>query len=184
MIESVLIIGDSLIEGYGVMEEDNWVSLLEETLKPMTVINRGQNGDFIQNIFHRLKLELSTNSYDLILFEGGVNDFMVGRQPTEVRVIIDEFYDFVSKSNLNAIYLSSPFPVQQGEEPFFPSYAYEPLLNKVESLENSLENEFISLNDALRQNEDYFIDGVHPNEAGHRKIFEHVYKYGLKRSFW
>ncbi len=109
---------------------------------------------------------------------------MVGRQPEEVKRVIDEINDFALHNHLNLIYLSSPYPVLEGEEPFFPAYAYKPLLNKVRSLEESLEMEHPSLNDALGQNGDYFIDGVHPNEAGHKKIFEYIYEYGIKRSFW
>lgn len=184
MIKSILVIGDSLVEGYGVMEEDNWVSLLQEALKPIPVSNQGKNGDFIGNIFLRLKQALAMSQYDLVFFEGGVNDFMVGRQVDEVVQIIEDIQQFLSKSGQRAIYLSPPFPVLEGEEAFFPVHSYKPLLKKIQELEAGVPGDVISLNDTLSQNGDYFIDGVHPNEAGHKKIFELIFNYGLKRSFW
>lgn len=184
MTKSILVIGDSLIEGYGVMEEDNWVSLLQEALNPITISNQGQNGDFIGNIFLRLKQVLAISRYDLVLFEGGVNDFMVGRQVEEVLQIIEDIQEFLREPGQRGIYLSPPFPVLEGEEPFFPVHSYQPLLTKAQELEAGLQGDVISLNNALSQNGDYFIDGIHPNEAGHKKIFELIFNYGLKRSFW
>lgn len=87
-IRKILIVGDSLSAGYGLSEEESWVTLLQNRLSAKghvyQVVNASISGDTTGGGLRRLPRALDIHDPDIVLIELGGND---GLRGTPVRVI-------------------------------------------------------------------------------------------------
>ena len=80
--KKLLILGDSISAGYGIKESENWVSLLETSLKrgsfDIEIINSSVSGDTTIGGLSRIKNDLTRYRPDYVLVELGGNDALRG----------------------------------------------------------------------------------------------------------
>ena len=69
--KKLLILGDSISAGYGIKESENWVRLLESSLKrdgfDIEIINSSVSGDTTIGGLSRIKNDLDQYSLDFVL---------------------------------------------------------------------------------------------------------------------
>jgi acyl-CoA thioesterase-1 len=100
---TVLALGDSLTEGLGVKQSDNYPSILEKFLPDnIQVINAGLSGETSSGLKSRLNWVL-TQKPDLIILNIGANDAMRGL-PLELTLTnIDQIINTIKLSNADVI---------------------------------------------------------------------------------
>ena len=76
--KKLLILGDSISAGYGLKESENWVQLLETSLrssgKKLQIINSSISGDTTIGGLSRIKNDLEVHKPNYVLIELGGND--------------------------------------------------------------------------------------------------------------
>lgn len=72
----LVCIGDSFTRGFGVKQNENWISNLN--IKNLTIINKGINGDTTSGMLARFNSDVISLSPNYVLIMGGANDFIVG----------------------------------------------------------------------------------------------------------
>lgn len=90
----ILFIGDSLVKGtIGV----NWVKWLASKNPGWEVENAGMNGETLAQIKSRLEKKLEQSSYDMILFEAGLNDLLAPEMSTKGFLFRQKFTRIISE---------------------------------------------------------------------------------------
>ena len=82
----IIFFGDSLIAGYGLKSEDNFVSQLklktiENKINDVTLLNSGVSGETSTGLLNRYKWVLEDN-YDGVIILIGANDALRGIDPS------------------------------------------------------------------------------------------------------
>lgn len=185
---NVYIVGDSVAKA----EYTNvgWSKLLRNFVKPegVDVINLSKNGATSADILKCIK-ENGLKDYSIlsIIFAFGVNDSAAELSNQKTIIDICEFEKNVSeiiayaKSYTNKIYFVEPV---LGDESMLKSYedsfSYRKALVKkfsdvIKLLSQKNDCIYIPAGDCL-QNDD-FLEGLHPNDSGHDKIFSVIKNY-------
>ncbi|WP_375271143.1 GDSL-type esterase/lipase family protein [Sphingomonas sp.] len=87
----ILALGDSLVAGYGLAQDEGLVAMLQRRLAVRwpraSVINAGVSGDTSADVYRRLPRLLTSLSHrpDLALVQVGPNDLLRGVAPAELR---------------------------------------------------------------------------------------------------
>lgn len=189
MKESICIFGDSVT--YGGYIKQNWVNLLrwelEEKLDDVVVYNHGINAETSTAILKRLESEANPRNPTTIIIAIGVNDSAYILDTNEAITSIDTFennlQEIINKAKqfterifllglaLGDDSLLKPFPESNRGK----SYDFQRVKNYNQKIKEAAEENkctYIPLLDALHKED--FSDGLHPNEQGHRKIFESI----------
>lgn len=173
----MVILGDSLTAGYGIAKADAYPALLEAKLKETKaswqVANGGRSGDTTKNGLARLRWLLKKPADVLVIALGG-NDGLRGLSSEEMRKNLKAMVDLARKDspNVKIVLAGMQMPDNMGVEyvkafqEVFPSLAHEEKLTLIPFL-----LEGIAGDDAFNQE-----DRIHPNEDGHKKIAETVWK--------
>lgn len=171
---TLAMFGDSLTEGHGLRNHDALPAVLERMLAAdgfdITVRNFGVSGDTSEDGLARLKSVLKAKP-DAVAVEFGANDLFVGDEPD---------YVFDNLETLCTAFLSKGIPVllvgvtallDVGTEY---KAAFDPIFEKLASkLDIPLYPDILAPyfgNSMLT-----LIDGLHPNEAGVRRIAQDMY---------
>jgi acyl-CoA thioesterase-1 len=173
----VLILGDSITEGYGVAKDDSFPSILQQELKteghPQTIIiNAGIGGSTTASGVSRLKWSLKGKPDILIVALGG-NDGLRGLKPEETKKNIKSIVELGKQNGLRVILAGMKAPPNYGAaytkafEKLFSDIAHEEKVTLIPFLLEGVAGD-PSLNQA---------DGIHPNEKGHTRVANHVKKY-------
>jgi len=178
----ILILGDSLTEGYGVSPGDAYPHLLEEKLnanrQPGTpffeVINGGVTGSTTSGGLSRIEWHLKSPPHLLIVALGG-NDGLRGIPPSETQKNLGKIIQRAQQKNVSVLLAGMKLPPNYGPQytkkfqNIFPQLADEhglPLLPFL--LQGVGGNPHMNLPDR-----------IHPNAAGHQLICETVYQFLL-----
>ena len=175
----ILVIGDSLSEGYGVNKEDAYPRQLELLLKDagkdVTVINAGSSGSTSAGAVARLRWHLKVKPKILILALGA-NDGLRGVQPDATQKNLAQCIT-LAKANGVLVYLAGmKMPYNYGEkyrgafEKIFPELVREFQIKEIPFLLQGVGG-IAALNQS---------DGIHPNEKGHKIIAQNISKVLLK----
>ncbi|MGI6257385.1 MAG: GDSL-type esterase/lipase family protein [Anaerovoracaceae bacterium] len=81
----IVCIGDSLTAGYGVEQEESWISLLNQWGKN-EYINKGISGDTTSGMLARFQRDVIDLSPQYVLIMGGLNDYIAGGTGEGVKV--------------------------------------------------------------------------------------------------
>lgn len=175
----ILALGDSLTAGLGVDEEDAWPALVQERLAEegysWVVINAGISGETSSGARSRIGWILSRDP-DIVILETGANDGLRGIPPKVVRDNIDAALETLNGKGVVTILAGMKMVWNLGEEytsEFGRIYPEAARKHGVALIPFILEG--VGGVDSMNQS-----DGVHPNEAGHRKIARIVYPYILE----
>ena len=100
---TILALGDSLTEGLGVAEKDNYPSQLQTKLaENIQVINAGLSGETSSGLKNRLNWVLKQKP-DLVILNIGANDAMRGLPIELTQTNIDEIITTIKQSNADVI---------------------------------------------------------------------------------
>ena len=161
--KKLLILGDSISAGYGIKESENWVRLLETSLKrdsfDIEIINSSVSGDTTIGGLSRIKNDLDQYSPDLVLIELGGNDALRGYPIKQIKSNLNKIIDECIKAGSTPIIMQIRIPPNYGKnyvqafESIYPEIAEE---NNLKLLSFLLQE--VALRKDLMQ-----LDGIHPN---------------------
>jgi acyl-CoA thioesterase I len=173
----VLFVGTSLTAGYGLDEEFAFPAVVQEKIDsaglPFRVVNAGVSGETSAGARRRLDW-LLRQPFDVLVLETGANDMLRGQDPDSTRANIEAIVERVREVRPDsrvvlAGMLAMPNLGPQFRERFeriYPELARELDLELVPFL----------LEDVAAQPELNLPDGIHPNEAGQRRVADTVWE--------
>ncbi|MGE5086279.1 MAG: arylesterase [Bacillota bacterium] len=174
--KKLIVLGDSLSEGYGVAKDAAYPAVLEKKLheagkKEWTVINAGVSGSTTASGVGRMKWVFK-NKPDVVLLALGANDGLRGLKVEESEKNLAAAIEYAQKEKVRVVLGGLYMPPNYGKdytEKF--KKMYEDLAKKYKVI-------FIPfILDKVAGNPKYNLaDGIHPNEEGHKIIAENVYK--------
>lgn len=176
----IVILGDSLTEGYGVAKEDAYPALLDERLKKagypnISVVNAGISGSTTASAESRLKWHLK-HKPEILMVALGANDGLRGLKIEETRKNLSALIGNAQKQGIQVLLAGMQLPPNYGKEyvsefaKLYPSLATEYQVPLVPFLLKGVGGEK-SLNLA---------DGIHPNELGHQKMADLLQPFLVK----
>lgn len=173
----VLILGDSLTEGYGVESGAAFPSIMQQDYeargqRDVEIINGGISASTTASGVTRLKWELQKKP-DILILALGANDALRGLKPEETKANLIKIVKMAQDNKIQVLIAGMKAPPNYGKnyekafEKIFPEVAHEYQTHLMPFLLEDVAGE-VSLNQA---------DGIHPNEKGHRKVAQSVEKY-------
>jgi len=174
---TIVFLGDSLTEGYGLDQGESFPSLIEEKLHAdgldhIRVINGGVSGSTSASALNRLQWYIRSKP-DLLVLALGANDGLRGLSIEEMKSNLAETIAFAKNNGMDAAITGMMVPPNMGPEyaeafsRVFPDLSEQydiPLLPFL--------LEGVAAEPALNQ-----ADGIHPNVEGARIVAEHVYDF-------
>ncbi|MCB9073613.1 MAG: arylesterase [Bdellovibrionaceae bacterium] len=166
---SVVILGDSLTEGYGVKKEDSYPALIEGQLRHqfpnLKIINAAISGSTSASGPSRLKWQLR-NKPQLLVLALGANDGLRGLSTDSLKTNLQKTIEIAQKNNIPVILLGMQMPVNYGKT-YTQKYAtvFSDLAKKYQLRFVPFLLEGVALKKELNQS-----DGIHPNEKGYKII--------------
>lgn len=185
-----VFIGDSLTFGYGVNKSKTWIECYKEFCveksNDLNIINKGINGNTTTDILNRFTEDVTSLNPSTIFIMGGTNDLLSNRS---INSIIDNIELMIQESLTftDSIIIGIPPRIikEDAYRLFMPSLTYdycEKSLPKLRDLLIKLCNkyklkyiDFYDLTSSINHNE-YYIDGIHFNENGHKLLFNKFIK--------
>lgn len=172
----LLILGDSLSAGYGLLQAQSWVSLLQniwlDENRKVEVINAAISGETTDGGLARLPRLLNQHTPTHVLIELGGNDGLQGHNVTKLQENLSSMIELV-KADGAVVYLQDmEIPTNYGRrynQMFGDSFDQVAAQQAVTLIPFFMQE--IALNDELMQR-----DGIHPNEKGQPLIAEFMHK--------
>lgn len=169
---NIICIGDSLTFGYGVGQDNSWVSLLND--ENNNFLNKGVNGDTSTGILSRIYSTLKSNDLDICLIMCGSNDILMNKSIDSIIENIKLMVDDCNSLSIKPIILSPPKIYESlALERWDSSINYDNCNCKLEEYSNKLnlfckENNilFIDINDNLPFDSSNYTDGLHLSIKG------------------
>lgn len=176
----IVVLGDSLTDGYGVSKEDAYPSLLQTKLreggfKQASVVNAGISGSTTASAKSRLQWHLKKKP-DILLIALGANDGLRGMKLEQTKRNLSELIELARTKGIRILLAGIQIPPNYGKEyvegfrGIYLSLAKEHSLPMIPFLLEGVGGE----------KEMNLPDGIHPNEQGHRKMAENVYPHLIK----
>ncbi len=169
----VLVLGDSLVAGYGLAAENAFPAQLERALRerghPVQVINAGVSGDTSAGGLSRLDWALADQP-DVVIVELGANDALRGIDPDQTRANLDQILKRLHEAGAEVLLAGMKAPRNMGPEyserfdSIYPDLAAK---HTVSLYPFFLEG--VAFDPALN-----LPDGIHPNPRGIAIIVENI----------
>jgi acyl-CoA thioesterase-1 len=179
-VEKVLLFGDSLMAGYGLVSEYHLSPVLENNLQKevqnITVINGSVSGSTSSGGLNRVDWTISEPDLNLIVIGLGANDMLRGIKPQETKKNLEKIIQIIQKKKIKIILAGMLAPASYGTnykkefDQIYPELSKKYNLPLIPFL-----LEGVALNPELNQS-----DGTHPNEKGTLVISETIKKSILK----
>ena len=171
----VVVLGDSLTAGYGLLESQSFPSLLQQKLDEegyeWEVVNAGISGDTSAAGVQRLDWALGQGDVRILILELGANDGLRGLQISEMRKNLATIIERAQEKRIAVLLAGMEAPPNFGPE-YTVSFrqVYRDLAKeyKVAFLPFLLDR--VAGNAALNQS-----DGIHPNIEGTRIVADTVW---------
>lgn len=172
----LVVLGDSLTEGYGVSKEAAYPSILEKKIhdggkREWSVVNAGITGSTTASAAGRMKWLFKTKP-DMLLLALGANDGLRGIKLEESEKNLSKAIEFAQEQKVPVVLGGLYMPPNYGKdytEKFKNMYLNVSKKYKVPLIPFIL--------DKVAGDPKYNLsDGIHPNEAGHKIIGETVYQ--------
>jgi acyl-CoA thioesterase I len=176
--QTLVALGDSLTQGYGLPVEDGLVPQLEAWLQErgldVALINAGVSGDTTAGGLARTDWALVPEASAVMVLLGG-NDVLRGLPPAEARANLDAILDKIAARNLPVLLVPITAPGNYGPEykasfdAIFPELAAKhhallaaPYLDAI----------LAGTDQATALGSFFQADGIHPNKAGVARAIE------------
>lgn len=173
--KKLIVLGDSLTEGYGVAREAAFPSLLEKKIQAAgmkwSVVNAGVSGSTTASASSRLKW-LFKSKPDAVLLILGANDGLRGIKTEDSEKNLAQAIEFIQKEKVKVILGGLYMPPNYGKEyteKFRKMYLSLSKKYKVAFIPFILDK--VAGDPKLNQP-----DGIHPNEAGHKIVADHIFE--------
>ncbi len=176
---TIVALGDSLTEGYGVAEHQTYPALLEAMLKKEgfsgAVINAGISGETSSGLLSRISRVLSLKP-DIVILCTGANDGLQGMDHGLIRDNISKMVRLFKEHRTTVVLAGMKMLVNYG-----PSYTapYARLYAEIADQEDIFFIPFL-LEGVAGKPELNLADGIHPNAKGYKIIAASVYPLVLK----
>lgn len=193
MDKSICVFGASSTQGFYDTEKGGWVErlksfLFEKTLKTgdyYEVFNLGISGDTSRELLARFGNEIKFRRPSIIIISIGDND-------SALKVPLDEFErnikDIVNKAKkltdkvlilgCKKVNEKLTNPVAWDKDVAYTNETIKEYDDRLEELSKKIGVSYLKMFELLDYND--LEDGVHPNSAGHEKIFEYAKKFMIK----
>lgn len=174
--KTVLVMGDSLTEGYKLAKEEAYPYLMEQELKKnhpdIKVINGGVSGSTTASAMKRLDWYLRAKP-DIMILALGANDGLRGVKTEETSKNLDAVIEKAKSSGIQVILAGMKLP------PNFGKFYTEKFNNLFPHLAEKHKLKFIPfiLQDVAGKSALNLADGIHPNPEGHKVMAKTVLKY-------
>lgn len=173
--KKLVVLGDSLTEGYGVAKEAAFPAVLEKKLheadkKEWTVINAGVSGSTTASGISRMKWVFKSKP-DAVILALGANDGLRGLKIADSEKHLAQAIEYAQGQKVKVILGGLYMPPNYGK-------AYTDQFKKMyETLAKKYKVTFIPfILDKVAGNPKYNLaDGIHPNEEGHKIIADNVF---------
>ncbi len=117
---TVLVWGDSLSAGFGLVRGQGWVWLLEQKLassKPaQSVVNGSVSGETTAGGLTRLPAALATHKPDVVILELGANDGLRGLSPQLMEKNLESMVDASQKAGARVLLVGMRMPPNYGPD--------------------------------------------------------------------
>lgn len=173
--KKLVVLGDSLTEGYGVAKQAAFPAVLEKKLhesgkKEWTIINAGVSGSTTASGLSRMKWVFKSKP-DVVLLALGANDGLRGLKVEDSEKHLAQSIEYAQAQKVKVILGGLYMPPNYGKD-------YTDKFKKMyESLAKKYKVTFIPfILDKVAGNPKYNLaDGIHPNEEGHKIIADNVF---------
>ena len=174
--KKLLILGDSISAGYGLKESENWVQLLEVSLKTsgkeLQIINSSISGDTTIGGLSRIESDLKQYRPNYVLVELGGNDALRGYPIDKIKHNLIKIIDVSLEAGAYPIIMQIRIPPNYGKNYIA---AFESIYSEIAQAKSipkiSFLLEKVALDKDLMQ-----LDGIHPNQKAQKIIAEQVKK--------
>jgi len=177
--KTLLILGDSLTEGYGVAQAAAFPALIEERLKKekinWTVKSAGSSGSTSASGLERIKW-LAKSKPDLVLLLLGSNDGLRGVKPEDTEKNLNATVAWAKENKIEIILGQLYMPPNYGKDY---TKKFEKVFKTVAD-KNKIPLADFLLNNVAGKPDLNQPDGIHPNEKGHKIVAENIYKSVIK----
>ena len=175
----VIVFGDSLIAGYGLLKEDGFVNQLQNKINHskinLKLINSGVSGETSTGLLNRFKWVLEED-YDAVIISIGANDALRGINPIITYRNIENILIHLKKNKIPTMLIGMKAPSNLGREYVNEFNAIYPSLSKKY---NVFFYPFFLKDVALEPSYNQK-DMIHPNKKGVVKIVENIFPYFLR----
>ena len=170
---NIIILGDSLIAGYGLLEKDGFVKQLEKQIQytndKVTFMNGGVSGETSYGLKSRLNWLMEDN-FDGVVIATGSNDALRGISTITIKNNIDFILNKLKSLNIPSMLIGMRAPENMGTH-------YVTSFNEIyPSLSKKYNTNFypfflldVALKPKLNQK-----DMLHPNKDGVKKIVKNI----------
>lgn len=173
--QSIVVLGDSLSSGYGLTAEQSWVAMLADRLKTQgygaEVVNASIAGDTSAGGLSRLPQLLERHAPMLVVIELGGNDGLRGLPIDTLRDNLASMIEMCRAHGAHVLLVGIRIPPNYGQTYTQALADVYPELAKrfdVPLIDFLLAG--VALHPELMQ-----ADGIHPNAAGQKILFENVW---------
>ena len=172
--KKLLILGDSISAGYGLKESENWVQLLDVSLRlsgsELKIINSSISGDTTTGGLSRIENDLATHEPNYVLVELGGNDALRGYPINKIKNNLLKIIDAAFTAKANPIIMQIRIPPNYGKNYVA---AFESIYSEIAEEKNipllTFLLEKVALDKSLMQ-----LDGIHPNQKAQQIIANQV----------
>lgn len=174
---TVLVLGDSISAGFGLMAGEGWVSLLDKNLnqdkQSVTVINSSITGDTSVGGLRRIPQALSTHNPDIVILELGGNDGLRGLSLKELRLNLIGITTLSQQAGADVLVLGMQIPSNYGE-----AYTgrFHKVFAKVAEKTSAVLMPFF-LEPIAMERESFQDDGIHPNAEAQAILLDALLPY-------
>jgi len=173
---NVIVLGDSLVAGYGLLKNDGFINQLQNKINSnnikLNLINGGVSGETSSGLLNRLEWVLE-EQFDGVIVSIGANDALRGINPKLTFQNINNILNYLKKKQIPSMLIGMKAPNNLGKRYVNKFNSIYPNLAKIYKV--SFYPFFLKdvvLVPSLNQN-----DMIHPNKKGVKKIVENIYPY-------
>ena len=172
----VIVLGDSLVAGYGLLKNDGFINQLQNKINSnnikLNLVNGGVSGETSSGLMNRLEWVLE-EKFDGVIVSIGANDALRGINPKLTFQNINNILNYLKKNQIPTMLIGMKAPNNLGKRyvnEFNRIYPNLAKIYKVSFYPFFLKD--VVLVPSLNQN-----DMIHPNKKGVKKIVENIYPY-------
>ena len=173
---NVIVLGDSLVAGYGLLKNDGFINQLQNKINSnnikLNLVNGGVSGETSSGLMNRLEWVLE-EKFDGVIVSIGANDALRGINPKLTFQNINNILNYLKKNQIPSMLIGMKAPNNLGKDYVSEFNRIYPNLAKIYRV--SFYPFFLKdvvLVPSLNQD-----DMIHPNKKGVKKIVENIYPY-------
>jgi acyl-CoA thioesterase-1 len=169
----IVALGDSLVAGYGLPQDQSFPAQLEATLRArgqsVRVVNAGVSGDTVRAALQRMDWAIPDDA-DAVIVELGANDALQGLPPDATKADLAKIIEKIQAKGLPVLLAGMEAPRNLGKD-YVEAFGrmYPDLAARYDVILYPFFLDGVALNEALMQK-----DGLHPNGKGVAVLVEKI----------